>query len=202
MSFDDRVIALAGVFQAARLVAELAREGYCEEAPMTVSIHTVLKINADSTQQIYGSLSSIKLGLTTLADVFDNRYHDPILTRMIVTILHIERKLHRTPDMQRNIQENLTLISQQYEINTNDDLLITKLALLYTQTLSTLKPRVMVQGNGLHLSQELVIAKIRALLLATIRSAVLWRQMGGGYVSLFFGRRRYALTARELLSKS
>ncbi len=60
---------------------------------------------------------------------------------------------------------------------------------LYADTISHLKPRVMVQGNPHYLGQAGVVAEIRALLLAAVRSAVLWRQLGGSYWDFLFGRK-------------
>jgi CII-binding regulator of phage lambda lysogenization HflD len=56
---------------------------------------------------------------------------------------------------------------------------ISKLGQLYADTISHLRPKVIVQGNPHYLQQADVVAEIRALLLAALRSAVLWRQMGG-----------------------
>ena len=63
---------------------------------------------------------------------------------------------------------------------------------LYADTVSTLKPRVMVQGNPHYLGQAGVVAEIRALLLAALRSAVLWRQCGGSLWDFVFRRREMA----------
>src|SRR5690606_10474988 len=63
---------------------------------------------------------------------------------------------------------------------------------LYADTVSTLRPRVMVQGNPHYLGQAGVVAEIRALLLAALRSAVLWRQMGGSLWDFLFRRRDMA----------
>ncbi|SOO34762.1 High frequency lysogenization protein hflD homolog (fragment) [Xanthomonas citri pv. fuscans] len=60
---------------------------------------------------------------------------------------------------------------------------------LYAQTISHLRPKVMVQGNPHYLGQAGVVAEIRALLLAALRSAVLWRQMGGSLWDFLFAKR-------------
>ena len=61
---------------------------------------------------------------------------------------------------------------------------------LYAKTLSTLRPRVLVQGNPHYLGQPAVVAEVRAALLAAVRSAVLWRQRGGSLWDLALQRRR------------
>ena len=48
----------------------------------------------------------------------------------------------------------------------------------------------MVQGNPHYLGQAGVVAEIRALLLAAVRSAVLWRQMGGSLWDFLLAKRR------------
>ena len=55
------------------------------------------------------------------------------------------------------------------------------LGTLYADTVSHLRPRVMVQGNPHYLGQAAIVSEIRAVLLAALRSAVLWRQLGGSF---------------------
>ena len=70
---------------------------------------------------------------------------------------------------------------------------------LYADTVSTLRPRVMVQGNPHYLGQAGVVAEIRALLLAALRSAVLWRQCGGSLWDFVFRRREMAAAIDVIL---
>ena len=49
---------------------------------------------------------------------------------------------------------------------------------------------------------ESLRAQIRSLLLAAVRAAVLWRQMGGSQLRLLMRRREYAMLARGLLARS
>ncbi|MCY1460592.1 High frequency lysogenization protein HflD [compost metagenome] len=61
---------------------------------------------------------------------------------------------------------------------------------LYQDTLSTLRQRIQVHGDMRQLQQPSNASKIRALLLAGIRSARLWRQLGGHRWQLVFSRRK------------
>ena len=47
--------------------------------------------------------------------------------------------------------------------------------------------------------QSGVVAEVRATLLAALRSAVLWRQLGGSYWDLLLSRRAMVETAKSLL---
>jgi high frequency lysogenization protein len=46
-----------------------------------------------------------------------------------------------------------------------------------------------------------VQSKVRAALLAGIRSAVLWQQVGGGRLQLMFSRQRLLSEAKTILSR-
>ena len=70
---------------------------------------------------------------------------------------------------------------------------------IYTQTISTLKPRVLIQGDPECLQIPQNVNRIRSLLLAGIRAAMLWYQMGGSRWRLLFFYRRILTTTHKLL---
>jgi len=76
-----------------------------------------------------------------------------------------------------------------------------RLADLYVETLSHVRPRIVVHGNPLHLGNPRDVERIRAMLLAAVRAAVLWHQVGGGQFRLLLRRREYAMLARGLLTR-
>ena len=80
--------------------------------------------------------------------------------------------------------------------------MIGRLAALYVATLSRLKPRVMVTGNPQMLQQDAIVERVRTCLLAAVRSAVLWRQVGGRQWQLLVHRKQCAMLARGLLTGS
>ena len=68
---------------------------------------------------------------------------------------------------------------QAQHFSTVHDNVFANLASLYQQTISKLRPRIQVQGNAIYLQQSRVAERIRCLLFSAVRSAVLWRQLGG-----------------------
>ena len=58
----------------------------------------------------------------------------------------------------------------------------------------------MVSGEHMHLSKPENANRIRALLLAGIRAAVLWRQSGGNWFSLMLRRKSLAEETRRILA--
>jgi len=77
-----------------------------------------------------------------------------------------------------------------------DEEVVAELAELYHATLGYFEPRIKVQGKQIHLQNPSNINRIRALLLAGIRSAVLWHQLGGRPWHLIAARKpiAYALS--------
>lgn len=61
---------------------------------------------------------------------------------------------------------------------------------IYVDVISPLGPRIQVTGSPAVLQSPQVQAKVRSALLAGIRAAVLWHQVGGGRLQLMFSRNR------------
>jgi len=199
---EGRVIALAGLFQALALVRALATRGSCDTLSMRQSIASVFRIDADSPVDVYGGIGNLRLGLETLvAQLGESGKRDLTLTRMMLQVLRLERSLARRTDVLRALRagiDGMRALAEQAETGKVD--VSARLADLYVQTLSRLTPRILVEGNPTYLQQSAQVDQIRALLLAAVRSAVLWRQLGGTQMRLLFRRRQYAMMARGLLA--
>ena len=199
---EGRVIALAGLFQALALVRALAIRGSGDTLSMRQSIASVFRIDADSPVDVYGGIGNLRLGLETLvAQLGESGKRDLTLTRMMLQVLRLERSLARRADVLRALRsgiDGMRALAEQAETGQVD--VSARLADLYVQTLSRLTPRILVEGNPTYLQQSAQVDQIRALLLAAVRSAVLWRQLGGTQMRLLFRRRQYAMMARGLLA--
>jgi len=124
-------------------------------------------------------------------------------------MIQLEAQLRRMPAMQEAVGDGLRTIEDQMKFFTNGEpetsthpKLAEKLGELYQQTLSTLTPRIMVNGENDHLSNPQTAARVRAALFAGIRSAFLWHQKGGRRWQLLFFRRRIARAAGELRQRA
>ena len=198
---EERVLALAGLFQATTLAQQLANEGRCDESALEASIASVFRIDAPSVVGVYGKVSTVRLGLRSLIAQLDETGRDMAVTRMAVTVMRLESSLARHPDLLSQLQQGIVQAQRQVEhFGQNSPQVYGRLASLYSQTLSTLKPRVMVTGNPQQLQQPIVVERVRAALLAAVRSAVLWRQIGGRQWQLILNRRRCSMLARGLLT--
>jgi len=198
---EDKVIALAGLMQALALVRAVALKGSCDAAAMRESLASVLRIDADHATDVFGGIGNLRLGFQTLVEQLDQP-REPSLTRMAVSVLRLERRLAARPDMLERLRAQIESIAQMAPQDDNSMVdLPARFAQLYVETLSQLKPRVMVEGNQAFLQQAGRQNQIRALLLAAIRAAVLWRQLGGSQLRLLLRRKQYAMMARGLLTR-
>lgn len=205
----DQVLALAGLFQSALLVQRFAREGIADAEGFAVSIRSILAVDAASVSAVYGGTTGLRIGLEHLRDAISGRSSsaDVEVARYVVWMLHLESRLRRRQGMLDAIRKGIETARSQMRFFGNSETeeavhprLVEKLAELYSQTISTLVPRIMVSGEHVYLANPAIAAKVRALLLAGIRSAVLWRQIGGNRWQLMFRRRRIAQVATELLA--
>lgn len=205
---EDCTLALAGVFQAARLVQQLARHGRSDEAALAASIGSVLRLDSATTAEVYGGVGGVALGLELLRDKLTGHAgaNDLELAQYVVGVLQLERALERKPTMidaiRRGIEPLLAVAKTGGRAAADADepaRLAARLAELYRMTLSTLSPRISVNGEHGYLANAAIADKVRAALFAGIRSAFLWRQLGGRRWELVLRKAAIARQATRLL---
>lgn len=200
---ESRVIAFAGLLQACRLVNDLAVSGHAEANYVEASLASVFRIDADSAADVFGGIAEVRLGLETMLAQFEEGPRDLAMTRLVLSVLRLERRLAHRPQMLEELRGGIDAIQRQVDhFGIAHATVQGRLADLYVTTLSQLRPRVIVHGNPAHLGNAQIVEQIRALLLAAIRAAVLWRQVGGSQLRLLFRRRQYAMLARGLITRS
>ncbi|PCM45520.1 high frequency lysogenization protein HflD [Marinobacter sp. ANT_B65] len=205
-SLHDQTLALAGVFQAANLVQQIANNGHCNETSLETCLRSLFATNPATTLDVYGGeLTDVREGLVTLSTVMSeqSKQQDIEVLRYVLNLIHLESKLNRNNDMMEvigsRIEQARHTASHFGYVHTN---LISNLASIYTDTISTFRLRIQVSGNPSLLQRDENAAKVRALLLAGIRSAVLWRQTGGRRWQLILSRRKVIQHARELAEQA
>lgn len=195
----ERAIALAGIFQATALVRDVAYKGQVAEADFAVCLRSILCLDAPDVESVYGGLSGLRRGLTLLADELRTP-REMELARYTVNLLVLERKLSADRALLQRMREGIEAIAGRLDhFALTHENIVAALAELYSQTISKLTPRIMVNGDPAHLNRSENADRIRALLLAGIRSAVLWRQAGGGRLTLLLRRNALLREARRLL---
>jgi high frequency lysogenization protein len=95
--------------------------------------------------------------------------------------------------------EEISKEGTELEAHEREDLQAREISGLYTDTISKLSPRIVVNGKPQYLKNDRTVDWVRTLLLAGLRSATLWNQLGGGRFELMFGRKKIMREAESLL---
>ncbi|MFP7721495.1 high frequency lysogenization protein HflD [Lysobacter sp. A3-1-A15] len=197
---SDRVLALAGLAQALAQVRRIADTGQAESAAVNPVLDSVFRVDAASTADVYGGVDNVRPGLALLRDYFESRIADEHLPRLALAVMQLERRFSGDGEKVDRVQEGILAQADAARVSgsSHPDVLAA-LGRLYSETLSHLRPRVLVQGNPHYLGQPDVVAEVRAVLLGAMRSAVLWRQLGGSLWDLLLRRSQLLAAVRAHL---
>jgi len=199
-------IALAAAGQCALLVRRLANTGAADDNTVLSSVQPLLVLNPANVAEIYPSVHELMPGLVVIQEIFANEkmQQNGEVVRYLLGMLALQKKLMSNNTMQLNLRKQLEKILTQSgdEDSSNpvphSDAIYQQLASVYQSTISSFSFRIHVKGSAEMLRDELVANKIRSLLLAGIRSAVLWHQLGGRRWRLIIYRKRVRSTISDI----
>ena len=195
-------MAFAGILQAIAQVQHLARHGELDNAELAASLNTILVTNPDNTADVYQDKIVLQKGYKLILNQLgDGSQKDVEITRYLVGVLALERKLVRSSSGLAMLAERINQVNRQlHHFEITDEQVIANLASIYSDIISDIGPKIQITGNPVCLQRPIVQQKIRALLLAAMRSAVLWRQLGGKRRHLVFARKAIIDTAQKSLT--
>jgi len=202
----QRTLALAAMLQAARMVDRIARKGCSDRDDFETLLHSILPAQAGHAETLYGSAAKLRVGLKLIHDILSGNEAGRAkeLMRYTVALMTLEKKLSSNPEMLARLADGIQRIRQQadYFGSVTHENVIAAVANLYGETLSTLKPRIIVHGKQEFLRQSGHTSRIRCLLLAGIRAAHLWREHGGNHLTLLLRRKAILRTCDRLLRET
>jgi len=207
---SNRVLALAALVQALYLVDTLAVRGTLDQEDFATLIGSLFPnpqqqhAGEERVVHLYGELYRLHTGLRIARILLRGMEHErakPLLS-YTAGVMALERRLQAQPEMLRKIGEGMEKAHRQsdYFGSRTHENVVANIAGLYAETISTLPTRIIVRGRAEHLNAPGNGERIRALLLAGIRAAHLWRKHGGGHLRLLFGRKALAQEIERLLA--
>lgn len=201
---NDQTITFAAICQVANMVQKLSRSGEVESQEFAMLLRSITVTSPENTLAVYGGdISSVKEGLTVLVNHLgdEHKHKDPELTRYIVSLLNLERRLSKNKKQLATLGERISQVERQLDhFDITSDTLVASFASIYSDVISPLGARIQVAGDPNILKQTANQHKVRALLLSGIRSAVLWRQVGGKRRNILFSRAKILACAKQLLN--
>lgn len=203
-NFQDQTLALASMMQSAQIIQQIATSGTSNQPAFEASLETLFKFDSPTTLDVFGDLSALITGFKTILtfDKNSEKQPDQVILYYVLSMLKIAKKIQANQGLTNKIFEGLENIqnqSQQFDLSVNAQ--SHKIDLLYQETISKMKPRIMVQGNQQHLSAADNTSKVRTLLFSGIRAAFLWSQLGGSKWKLLFSKKHYLDHAKKYLAQ-
>jgi high frequency lysogenization protein len=198
---SEQTIALAGVAQVARIIDQVSKTGSYPMAFLETSINSLFVFDMERAEDIFGGLPGVRLGLQNLCAILANRgekeQRDTV--RYLFSILQLERHFASDAQMRQVVRSRLEHASFRAEhFSTHVGELCGSVASIYEDTFSKLPRRVTVTGSAEHLENPRNADIVRSLLLAGVRSAYLWRQLGGRRWKLALQRQSMLKTAQSM----
>jgi high frequency lysogenization protein len=199
----ERTLALCGIFQATELVRQAACHGTWSGYAATACLNSLYVMEAESPGAIYGGRQRMKLGVETLLAILQGESRHADSLRYAVGLLQVEKKFRRDGALQEEVGRRLEEIAgagAELDQHDREDLQASQVSALYSETISRLSPRIVVNGKPQYLKSQRTVDWVRTLLLAGLRSATLWHQLGGNRFELMFGRKTLIREAQLLLT--
>lgn len=201
--YHDITLAYAGICQSAALVQQFAHKGVADREAFEHSIRSLLITQPESTLSVFGdSLSHLKVGLETALSQTGggNGKLDTEVGRYWISLIALSQKLDKNPQAKQQLAQRLQQVERQlslYEDNILADQMVANLAAIYSDVISPLGNKIHVVGLQDYLVRPDIQNKIRASLLAGIRAAILWQQVGGSRWQFLFSRKKIFNQAQQ-----
>ncbi len=202
MIHRDQILALAAVLSCCILVQRLARSGGTDENALGRLVSSALELGNVAPEQLYGGAANLAPGLRMLAGVTGGRpsAEDLDVLRMAAAVLKVQKRLRRAEASANELGRRLAALAEKPRPTPLPESFYFTINDLYTDTISGLGPRIVVNGSEGHLQSALVVAKVRSALLAAIRGAYLWHELGGRQWHVLVFRKRLGALARDILA--
>jgi high frequency lysogenization protein len=200
-----QTLALAGATQASFLVYQLAHHGLAAQDKLTPLVKSLFVLNPRHVEDIYGDVGKLRLGLQLMVEIIEDgttSQANAEALRYVLGLLHLQDRLRGNTTMLEQLRRSIESIALRHvEEQRLTDACLRELAKLYQDTISHLGRRIQVRGDLRFLQNDYVADKVRVTLLAGIRAAWLWHQVGGRRWHLLWQRQRLLAAARTLLSR-
>ena len=195
----NETISLGAIYQACNEIKKIAWQGEINNNTIEPLINSVYQTTSEEIEDVFISIKRLNSGLDFLRRqlVGDAFSRDGEVTRYFEAIGVLVKNMNRKDEVLNKLRTELT--KQSLPINEDNlDQHALFLSELYLSTISTVEPRIIVNGDNKYLTDKKNAAMIRSLLLCAIRSYILWQQSGGSKFRIFIFKKKIAELAVKL----
>ena len=200
---EEQIIALAGVAQAARMVDQVAKTGTYPSAYFEASLRSLFAFDVPPVEAVFGNIQGVKLGLKCIVDMLTDAANEDNIAMGVYLrgLFKLESQFRKRSDLQDVVATRLDHVNFKAQHFSDDAVeLASSISSIYQDTISNLPYRIKVKGSVQHLQETKNADLVRTLLMAGLRSAHLWQQLGGRQRH-FLLRNRQMVNIAENLSR-
>ena len=195
----NETISLGAIYQACNEIKKIAWQGEINNNIIEPLINSVYQTTSEEIEDVFISIKRLNSGLDFLRRqlVGDAFSRDGEVSRYFEAIGILVKNMNKKDEVLNKLRTELT--KQSMAINEDNlDQHALFLSELYLSTISTVEPRIIVNGDNKYLTDKKNAAMIRSLLLCAIRSYILWQQSGGSKFRIFIFKKKIAELAVKL----
>ena len=195
----NETISLGAIYQACNEIKKIAWQGEINNNIIEPLINSVYQTTSEEIEDVFISIKRLNSGLDFLRRqlVGDAFSRDGEVSRYFEAIGILVKNMNKKDEILNKLRTELT--KQSMPINEDNlDQHALFLSELYLSTVSTVEPRIIVNGDNKYLTDKKNAAMIRSLLLCAIRSYILWQQSGGSKFRIFIFKKKIAELAVKL----
>ena len=195
----NETISLGAIYQACSEIKKIAWQGEINNNLIEPLINSVYKTTSEEIEDVFISIKRLNSGLDFLrrqliGDAFSK---DGEVSRYFEAIGILVKNINKKDEVLNKLRIELTKQSMPIKEDNLDQHALF-LSELYLSTISTVEPRIIVNGDNKYLTDKKNAAMIRSLLLCAIRSYILWQQSGGSKFRIFIFKKKIAEMAVKL----
>ncbi len=184
-----RVLSFASVCEAAAHADRIATGQ--SDAPPSHLLGAVFAYDQSDLDALFQPQTAFVGSLDHAADLLRGELTSAHPARYTVSILKLATSLGKS-------RETIERLRQLLEATPSHQQDAHRAAEIYSETLSKLSPTIVIHGTRNRLAQPNIADAVRATLLAGVRFAWMWQQLGGRQWHLLIKRRRLLQTINEM----
>ena len=195
----NETISLGAIYQACNEIKKIAWQGEINNNIIEPLINSVYQTTSEDIEDVFISTKRLNSGLDFLRRqlVGDAFSRDGEVSRYFEAIGILVKNMNKKDEVLNKLRIELTKQSMPIKEDNLDQHALF-LSELYLSTISTVEPRIIVNGDNKYLTDKKNAAMIRSLLLCAIRSFILWQQSGGSKFRIFIFKKKIAELAIKL----
>ncbi len=194
----NQTIAMAALCEAALLIQQVSKGQAFDSQALATLVGGIMNTAPENVDQVYPSLASLKQGSYLLVHQLSGQAtsKDVEVTRYLAGMMSLSKKLLNNQTALTGLSTSLKEVERRLEhFDITDASIIGNFADIYSKNISPIGQKIKVIGTPQNLKQPVIQNQVRALLLAGVRAAVLWRQMGGKRRQFIFSRNKILKSA-------